>query len=266
MARGSSNVRRAPPQPLLRPPGALAPTAQATAQATATVTAPVTPISALVDTFPGTTLDTTKWAVNSGSPSVNNGLILPVVPSYSAINSLHVYDLTGSAAYVQATNPPVGTNQSNEVALQLVASLSNQNLAQVYMILGDQGGVQSGYYVGGTQFTFAGVFTAVSPVWMRIRESAGTVYYEYALDPGGTTWVQAATLTPTFAVTALYVVLSAGHWAAETDTTAYYNNFNSPTRIVLPSADVAATGWAATPLWSKVADQSDSTVITATLA
>lgn len=35
---------------------------------------------------------------------------------------------------------------------------------------------------------------------------------------------------------------------------------------ILPDADVTTTGWSTTPLWSKLSDDSDATVITATLA
>jgi hypothetical protein len=65
-------------------------------------------------------------------------------------------------------------------------------------------------------------------------------------------------------VTSLYVQIWAGHYAAETDTTAVFDNVNIVPQIVLPSADLAATGWATAPLFSKVNDSSDATVITAT--
>jgi hypothetical protein len=38
------------------------------------------------------------------------------------------------------------------------------------------------------------------------------------------------------------------------------------TQAFLPDADITTTGWTSTPLWSKLNDSSDATVVTATLA
>lgn len=40
--------------------------------------------------------------------------------------------------------------------------------------------------------------------------------------------------------------------------------FTPPRQTILPDADTTTTGWTTTPLWSKVNDSSDSTLITAT--
>ena len=53
---------------------------------------------------------------------------------------------------------------------------------------------------------------------------------------------------------------------AETMSSFNFDGIGAAPQILRPDGDLATTGWAATPLHSKLSDQSDATVITATLS
>lgn len=64
-------------------------------------------------------------------------------------------------------------------------------------------------------------------------------------------------------------IAAQGTWTANTANAAFAQMWDAsgpPPQTVLPDADTTTTGWSATPLFSKVNDSSDATVITSTLA
>jgi hypothetical protein len=151
----------------------------------------------LTDDFTGTTIDTGKWfygPTGSGSTgtTTQNGVVTLSMPSGSTVGqgawlSMEFYhDITSSYAYAKI-DP--GT-QSSEVAF----------FFKVY----DPQGNQLGFYIYNTalvafRFKPGGAVTLISSAiynptthaYLRVRESAGTMYFDYSSD--GITWTNLTT-------------------------------------------------------------------------
>ena len=197
-------------------------------------------ISTLTDTFSGTTLDTTKWTKGPGTITVSGGTLNELATtSYASIYTPAQYRLTGSSIIAQLTPLALG-NGTNQMGMSLTVDAGGSNAhGGVTMIIGNSpvNAIASYNDTGGVQHDMAQV-ASTNPTWIRIRESAGTTYWDTS--PDGTTWTNLYSMASPVATDFLYVSLWCGHYGAETDTTAHFDNVNPPI-AALPGA-AAATG------------------------
>jgi hypothetical protein len=240
--RGSPNVRRLAPQVLVLP----------------------APIATLIDDFSGSTLNA-RWAAFGAGITVSGGTLnLLATTSYPSVLAGAPYRLQGSSIYLRVTPLPTGGGSfQTGLSLQVAPGGSNAQGAIGVNINGSPQIVQPFYRDNtGTEHDFGSITLPANPCWLRIRESGGTTFWDWSAS--GSSWTNFASMANPTEVTSLYVQIWAGHYAAETDTTAVFDNVNIVPQIVLPSADIVTTGWVTAPLFSKVNDSSDATVITAT--
>lgn len=167
---------------------------------------PSAAISTLTDDFnTGSIPDVAKWTTTIGSPAVSAGdLVLPVS---SAMDSATTYDLTADAMYVQAK--AVATDVFfADASLVIGWYFSSSSVAVVF----DNTGVT------------ATTRTHTSGDWYRLRESGGTIFWDYSTN--GTSWTNLASKTassmsfPTTSMKPHFENFSAG-------TSAHFDNFNT---------------------------------------
>lgn len=185
----------------------------------------------LVDTFPGVALDTTKWvdgSFNGGTQAVA-ATILTLTPAAltastgAEIDAIEFYDLTGS--YTLA-NVSLTALQNAETILKVVLDANNSfyfdkigaNLTAVKQI--------------------ANVFTTIATItynsttmaWWRIRESAGTTFWDYSSD--SITWTNLFNVANLLTVTSLQPILQVFDGSSDAAPgTAHYQNYNNPSSV-----------------------------------
>lgn len=173
-------------------------------------TPPTPKIETLTDAFTGTTIDSIKWntySMNSGAVAENDDLeTTPVAHtslSWGGIYSKNKYDLTSSKCFVKLTNAGAGDTY---VDLTLSTQpLPSDNFLSIGVDTG-LGMLQAGDEVSGV-FTVRNEipYVPANHLWLQIRESGGTVYFEYSAD--GVTWSVLDSRAPALPITNLYVVL-----------------------------------------------------------
>lgn len=174
------------------------------------------------------TQNTTLWGGNFGTLSwsgggftVTNGISYT---GYGGQTTNSGYDLTGTACFCS------------------VANVGNQSLAScetVPLQLNDAGGTNKLFwYVNGGNLlaikTIAGVQATVATTtynssvhkWFRIRESGGTIFWDYSTD--GVTYTNFTSIINVLTITALFLQVSLGTYSSEASaTTAKWNSFNT---------------------------------------
>ena len=178
------------------------------------------------DNFNDNSLDVSKWTDWSGMDVSETSKTLQIQSStaasvYKGMNSAMLGNLTGS--YVHAEVPHVLTGLTGATTL-LQLSIDNQHTITLYV-----GGTTfaAEYQVNGAYTTPATMaYNAAAHRWWRIRESSGTIYYEYSAN--SSSWSVLASVAAPFAVTNLRVSLFIGTTAANASTdTAIFDNFNA---------------------------------------
>lgn len=183
-------------------------------------------IATLQDEF-NTVFDTGKWTRTNSTQVVqaNEGLSLTTLlaGNYVSLDSIATYDLTGASVSVKLVSAGIRTLVSNETGI-LVLILDGSNTMQWYL---NQTTLQVYKKVAGIQ-TQVGSNLAYDPSiheYFRIRESAGTTYYDWSTD--AQSWTNHTSVANPFVVTALQVEISNGTYSAETSTsTVIIDNIN----------------------------------------
>lgn len=199
-----------------------------------TGTAPPRPAAELRDTFAAPDLDTSRWtATNSAgvTGAQTDGAyafeVDAAAVAYSQLTSAGSYDLTGSAFTVELVD--AGSQAAGLEAYFIVeADTSNRLVAVV------AGGFLGIYKtVSGSQsgITFP-TYDPIAHRWLRIREEAGTTYWEAAAD--GADWTVLHFEATPITVTATRLILQAGAWQAlGADATVVWDNVGGTTKAVL---------------------------------
>jgi len=195
----------------------------------------ITPaVSTLADDFTGSVINAVKWNIYTASNGTvsESGGVLKETPaattngSWGGIYSVGTYDLTGSTAYIQQVNVGAG-NTFVDLTLSLEPLPAND-----FIFIGVDTGLnklQAGDEIAGVSTVRASVtYNSATMQWIRIRESAGTVYFEYATDYYGT-WTTLDSRAPAVAIVNLYVVIDDYEYNnLGTPGTATLDNFNTP--------------------------------------
>jgi hypothetical protein len=166
-------------------------------------------MGSLVDNFRAPTLDTAKWnAVNTaGNSGTQAGgrytfIVQAGATGDAALVSDAAYDLTGSHIHIELISAGVQEAGLEMYPLILTQDAANQDDSLLIVVTTNLVGIYE--VVGGVPNGLAfPAYNAVSMRWWRIREAAGTVYYESAPDVRGP-WTTQASVVPTIAITALY--------------------------------------------------------------
>lgn len=161
------------------------------------------PLEQLTDTFTSTTVDTVKWPDNYNEDPGGN---LPDQPSgrarvpcaggfFAAYASDDIYTLADSHLHVQAF-PPAAGGATGSVFCQVLVLSSTAGTQLVFEI-----DVTTNLLLMTIQVGFVGeggVSTPYDPTahaWLRVRETAGTLYWETS--PDGRTWtIQHTVISP----------------------------------------------------------------------
>lgn len=144
--------------------------------------------------------------------------------NYAVITSNSTYNLTGSyvtALLTSAGNQALTTWQAIVIVLTLDA---NNGLSWIV----NNGLIHAQKQVANSYSDVLGnlAYNASLHKYFRIRESGGTIYWDYS---DGTTWTNYTSLANPFAVTALYIGIQGGTYASEASaTTALVDNINIP--------------------------------------
>lgn len=159
------------------------------------------------------------WDNSYGSPSVSGGqCVLPCITAYTALQSTYVYDLTSSYAYCKMTPDQGGSGYQTDLFI------STDLYDNGYQIGYESGNLVGSTFVSAVQSVIGSTtYDPVAHAWVRIRESAGTIYYETA--PDGLTWTTQWTSSEPVAITAMYAAAYTGHGSGA-DGTSYISNFN----------------------------------------
>lgn len=184
----------------------------------------------LVDNFNFGGVDGFKWS-NWGSPQTTAGenlrleLTSTTGGGYYGIDSYEFYDLTSSYAYCELVDAgdqalesfelyPIhlSTDADNSISIRITENVvaARKKIATSSSTIGD-----------------TVVYNATTMKWFRIRESAGTTYWEYAALSAGP-WTEIASASNPLTATRLKGGVSIGTWQVEaTTSTAVVKNFNT---------------------------------------
>jgi hypothetical protein len=211
------------------------------AASTLTVT-PVNKFSSLIETFTGTSLNSSIWSFSG----TNVGIVS---------NQLQITNTASTAQEYQCFTQGFYDLTSSQLAIQLVSSGNESiNSWENYpIILQDSGGTNrlywyilqgfiAAYKVVASTVTqvFSASYSATTHAWLRIREASGTTYWEYSSD--GINWTSAHSEADPITETNLRLIIQAGTYNAETLTTAaLYDNINIPPITVTLAATAGMT-------------------------
>lgn len=178
------------------------------------------------ENFQSGTISLSKWNNWGGAQCVAKSDRLEIstllTAVYYGMDSKDSFDLTGSNVSVEVVNVGNQALVSLEVTpIQLQVDASN---IIFFLISGNI--LYAFKKVAGVQTSVASVaYNSTTQRYLRIRESGGTIYWDYSADRGS--WTNLTTLANPFAVTVLTFTFSAGTYAAEaTATTIIYDNLN----------------------------------------
>jgi hypothetical protein len=196
--------------------------------------------SSLVDTFVTTVDKATNWPNSSVQvvwDSPTQSAKIPCTTSYYSMNTVQgataSYDFIGSSLVAQVTPPAVGTG-TREIFMEISGVTTAQQKLNFY-VSGTTFAAR--YMIGGTPTVVRSVTwnPATYGNWWRIRESAGTIYWDTSLD--GITWTNftsVATSTITWSLNQVSIGFSCGYFGTETADNGFIDNVNVAPYVLAP--------------------------------
>lgn len=170
-----------------------------------------------------------KWyTTNVATGVVNNGLLrIKPTATYDYVGSSLSYDLTDSyIGFKLAQNCILGVGTNT---ITLTARTDSLNLVEFDIsggrTLANGATITMREKSAGSNSDTNFVYDPAVHVWFRIREEAGTLYWETSTD--AVTWTVQRSKATTLDLTAIEVLMSGGYWGAEAGTTfATVDDFN----------------------------------------
>jgi hypothetical protein len=208
----------------------------------------------LTDDFDDGSLNTGLWTAYSdtGTSLAETGGQLQLAlrangTGYVGVFSVAQYDLTGSHLLVEC--PDAGTGGSGRTA-SLEIDLDGSNSLKVLV---DGTGIMAQTVIAGANTSFGiTTYSAVNHRWWRIREDAGSVYFEVSPSAWPGTWTALYSRTNPFALTAVTLKLFAGTYSSvATPGVPKFDNFN-----LLPGQHLRCIAASTQGAWT---DQADGT-------
>jgi len=190
-------------------------------------------VQSLVDDFTSASIDTTKWTTfaNSGYSLSNVSGQLKIAGSagaagYAAITSLNTYSATSSQIVVDLG--PLGK-----------VGPAGHTYPWFWMKLKDQSGtgnsvevsVNNGFlhakrYIGGSWSDTSVTWITTMMKYLKIKEAAGTTYFQYSQDNSTYIDVIAGGLTNPMLMTQVKVEIGAGQWGTDNIGNVFLNGVN----------------------------------------
>lgn len=194
------------------------------------------PASQLTDAFTGTAIDTSKWIYTGAASQTQQNGQLTITPKantggYYGLTSKKAYDLTGSSFVVEV--PQTAAHSSAET--QLIMELNGGN-----KLIISKGGTTLSlrHKLNDVSYNTSVPYDATAMRWWRMREAAGTVYFETS--PDATTWTTQRSFAKGFDLSQLYITLRAGIGASVANPgSAIFDNVNVP---AAPNNAIAVDG------------------------
>jgi hypothetical protein len=180
------------------------------------------------DNFNDNTLDTTLWTASGGDTTKvkeqNQRLEISHAANaeYNTLTTAALYDMTGSSAQVQVISAGDMTIVSHQVILGIAKDANN-----AIFMTALNGQLQAYKKVAGvtTQIGSNVPYSVVDHLYWRMREFAGTIFYDTS--PDGLTWTNRWSVANPFAITSVTAYLQSGCFAVETVASfGYFDNFN----------------------------------------
>lgn len=173
-------------------------------------------------------VESVKWYATSVDTGVITGGQMRIQPtsSYDYVGSSLYYDMTDSAiGFKLVENTELGLG-SNEIALFAVVDSGN---SAGFVINGGRAAIdnatitmRSRVAASNSDTTFT--YDPAVHVWFRVREAAGTLYWETSADSDA--WTVHRTLATPIDLTNIFVQIQGGYWDAEATTYATIDDFN----------------------------------------
>lgn len=211
----------------------------------------ITKIRNLTDNFnTAGTPDTTKWilqGVFGGATIANSGgqCVFTIPASNNSSPGLQAgsggsrdfFDVTEGAVVVQATavgdsGTSAGLCSFQPIYLQDAGSTNSAN----FNIVSGNISAQIGFTTQGSSIAY----NATNHQWFRIREHAGTMYWD--LSPDGSTWTNLASAADIPNINAMNVAATANGGSGPTQQTFAIDNFNLPPPVTGAVAHSATAG------------------------
>ena len=168
---------------------------------------PVYPLEQLGDDFDDGRINSTLWPTTAGGPTeVGGRLRVPVsTVADASVLSAREWTLAGSKLTAKLTTVPAASTSTNAAASMWVNSTTSGTR------IGWRFDALAGVIAAMSQTGFSDAsptnltYSAIDHAWLRVRESAGTVYWETSGD--GVTWVVRRTLaTPAWVTSQTHAV------------------------------------------------------------
>lgn len=183
-------------------------------------------INTLQDTFDTTTLNTAKWD-NFGTAQITEGggtlnIVTLTSPGYYTCYSVNAYDMTGSQVFVEVVDAGNQSLTTRQTILLAEVDADNKVFIQI-----TNNNIEAAYAIAGV-FTFPAstAYTNAAMRWIRLRESGGTTYWEYAANPYSS-WSTLYSMANPITVTSVHTAPQAGNYGAEgSESTSKFDNFN----------------------------------------
>ncbi len=186
------------------------------------------PTATLVDDWSTGSIDSGRWVNWGGSNATVSAQQFTATSNagggYYGIDSSNAYNLTNSSVVTQVVNAGNQSLGSWEV-FPLYTIVDGDNSNQFFFFIGENK-IRAYKKVNGTSNWLAqDDYNPAVHKWFRIRESAGTTYFDTSADGG--TWSNFASVANPFPVSSMIVGQQVGTWSSEASTTsAIFDNFN----------------------------------------
>lgn len=187
--------------------------------------------STLSDNYNDNSLDTAKWDKTTYSADATQVLeqntrieiTHSTGPQYNELSSKGIYDLTGSAIFAKITDVGNQTLLSHEAIFGIQFGTNNKLYFDI-----NQNTLYGWKLVNGTQTAaFTGIaYSATNHLYLKVRESAGTIFFD-ASATGTGTWTNIGSVATPFSITGVQPFMQSGCYAAEASGSyTYFDDFN----------------------------------------
>lgn len=198
-------------------------------------------IGSLVDNFDDNTVDTGLWVNNFGTYSETGGRArVSCDTGYNAYSSALTYTLAESSVYLRAYPPAAGGATTEAWAQILIKSdVGGTDLGfELRALTGELVMFsRTGYFDAGA---VAITYSATDHLWLRVRETGGTVYWDTS--PDATTWTNRRSLaSPAWVSAADLEFQLIAHRSDGTNDFAEFDSLNVPPVVQLGDASLAVT-------------------------
>ncbi|MEU6233853.1 hypothetical protein [Kitasatospora sp. NPDC047058] len=200
-------------------------------------------ISTLADDFNDNTVNTTLWPNNYGTYQEAGGRARVACDTgFNAYKSATSYSLTGSSFYLHVYAPAAAGAATSTCTAFITTTTAGTDAGFLIDTAGNAMGcyLRAGFADAGAVFL---TYSATDHAWLRLRESAGTLYWDTS--PDGTNWTNRRTATtPAWAANTDLALYMDSHRDAGTNNWAEYDNLNTPPVQTIALGTVTETGTA----------------------